>query len=99
VQTTKFATAFASIFNNSGAAANGCGIVPVTSVPATFSFQTTNPATNTLTGTPNTRVAIPAGGVQTFLMFCNFSGSCSSRTMMPRTAGLLYSRTRLPARG
>jgi virginiamycin B lyase len=61
------ATAFAVILNT-GAAATGCGIAPVTSVPATFSFQTTDPNTNTLTGTPDTRVPIAAGASQTFLV-------------------------------
>src|SRR6266567_3173637 len=68
VQVGNQATAFAVILNNGPTAANGCGIAPVTSVPANFSFQTTDPNTNTLTGTPNTRVSIPAGGFQTFLM-------------------------------
>jgi virginiamycin B lyase len=68
VQTGSTATAFASILNSSGTTATGCGPALVGGAPATFSFQTTNPATNALTGTPNTRVAIPPGGVQTFLM-------------------------------
>jgi streptogramin lyase len=62
------ATAFSSILNNSASALDGCGIAPASAVPANFSFQTTDPATNLLTGSPNTRVSIPAHGVQTFLM-------------------------------
>jgi virginiamycin B lyase len=61
------ATAFATILN-SGAAATSCTIAPVTSVPASFSYQTTDPATNQLVGTPNTPISIGAGVAQTFLM-------------------------------
>lgn len=67
------ATAFASILNT-GAAASGCGIVPVTPVPARFDFQTTDPATNQLTGTPNTRVSIAAGGIQSYLIAFTANG-------------------------
>jgi hypothetical protein len=60
VQVGHFATAFASMINNSSTTVTGCGIAPVTSIPETFSFQTTNPVTNQLTGTPDSRVDIPA---------------------------------------
>jgi hypothetical protein len=59
------ATAFATIINASPATATSCGLSPVTSIAATFLYQTTNPSTNALTGTPNTPVDIPAGGLQT----------------------------------
>ena len=39
-----------------------------TTVDAAFSFQTTDPATNELTGSPNTPVVIPAGETQSFLI-------------------------------
>jgi streptogramin lyase len=68
VQVGSFATAFATIINAGATAATGCGIAPVTSTPANFSFQTTDPATNMLTGTVNTRVSIPAGGLQAFVV-------------------------------
>jgi virginiamycin B lyase len=61
------ATIFATILNT-GIAAINCGIAPVTSVPASFSFQTTDPITNMLTGTPNTRAPIAGGGLQTYLV-------------------------------
>jgi uncharacterized repeat protein (TIGR03803 family) len=67
VQVGNTATAFATILN-SGAAATSCGIAPATPVPATFSFQTTDPATNKLSGSPNTPVAIGAGKAQTYLV-------------------------------
>jgi hypothetical protein len=61
------ATAFASIINTGPSALN-CGIAPVTSVPADFLFQTTDPHTNQLVGAPNKRVPIAAGATQTFLV-------------------------------
>ena len=61
------ATAFATILNAGPATALGCRIAPVTLVPATFAYQTTDPATNLLTGTPNTPADIPAGSGQSFL--------------------------------
>jgi virginiamycin B lyase len=39
------ATAFATMINSGGANATGCAIVPVTPVPATFLYQTTDPST------------------------------------------------------
>ena len=67
VQVGNSATAFATIINTDTVTAAGCGIAPLSSVPAGFSYQTTDPATNALIGTANTPVDIAAGGVQTFL--------------------------------
>ncbi len=67
VQVGNTATAFATMINPATATATSCGITPVTSVPASFSYQTTDPATNALTGTPDTPVDIVAGGVQSFV--------------------------------
>ena len=61
------ATAFGTIINSGPANALGCGITPGTSVPAEFTYQTTDPATNALTGTADEPVDIPAGGAQTFV--------------------------------
>jgi hypothetical protein len=66
VQVGNTATAFATIINSGATAASGCAIVPVTPAPASFVYQTTNPATNALTGSPNTPVSIPSGGSQSF---------------------------------
>jgi hypothetical protein len=68
VQVGSSATAFATIINaDTVTAATGCSIAPLTSVPAGFSYQTTDPATNALIGTPDTPVDIAAGALQTFL--------------------------------
>jgi hypothetical protein len=61
------ATAFATIINTDSNTATGCTISPVTSIPATFTYQTTNPATNQVTGFGNTPVDIPAGAAQSFV--------------------------------
>ncbi len=62
------ATAFATMINADTGTAISCGLVPISSVPATFLFQTTDPNTNALTGSPNTRVNIPAGKSQSFVI-------------------------------
>ena len=69
------ATAFATIVALGTETAVGCAIVPLTGIPAAFSFQTTNPVTNALIGTPNTPVDIPAGSFQTFLVAFTPSGT------------------------
>jgi hypothetical protein len=66
VQVGATATAFGTILNASGATATGCRIAPVTIVPATFHYQTTNPA-NQLIGTPDTPVDIAPNGAQSFI--------------------------------
>jgi hypothetical protein len=68
VQVGNTATAFATIINIGSSALSGCAIVPITTVPASFVYQTTNPATNALTGSPNTPVSIAAGGSQSFVI-------------------------------
>jgi hypothetical protein len=60
-------TAFATILNAGPVTALGCAISPLTTVPATFLYQTTNPNDNTLTGTANTPADIPPGQGQTFV--------------------------------
>jgi virginiamycin B lyase len=68
IETTATATAFATIINASSTDATGCGIVPVTPVPATFTYQTTNPQTNAITGSPNQPVSIAGGKPQSFVI-------------------------------
>ena len=67
VQIGDTATVFATVINTGPGTATGCSISPVTPVPATFLYQTTDPATNALTGTPNTPADIAEGAAQTFL--------------------------------
>jgi YVTN family beta-propeller protein len=61
-------TAFATILNTGPDNGTTCTIEPATNIPASFVFQTTNPSTNVVTGTPNTPVNIPAGQGQTFVI-------------------------------
>ncbi|MBV9824645.1 MAG: hypothetical protein JO001_03040, partial [Alphaproteobacteria bacterium] len=62
------ATAFATILNAGPGDASTCTIAPATGVPASFAFQTTDPATNALTGTANTPTNIPAGAGRSFVI-------------------------------
>jgi len=62
----EIATAFAVIINAGPFHATGCSIAPAANV-TNFVYQTTDPATNALTGTPNTPVDIPPGGAQPFM--------------------------------
>ena len=68
VQVGVAATAFATIINAGVSTATGCGISPVTSLPANFSYQATDPATNQVTGSPNTPVDIAAGAARSFII-------------------------------
>ena len=67
VQTGTVATAFATILNPDGEAAENCSITPATEIDADFFYQTTDSATNEVTGSLNTPVTIPAGGSQAFV--------------------------------
>jgi hypothetical protein len=69
VQVNAPGTAFATVLaSGAGGPATGCSIGPLTPIPASFLYQTTDPATNQLTGAPNTPVTISAGQGQTFLI-------------------------------
>ena len=61
------ATAFATLINSGDEPAEACGLSPATAVAGTFSYQTTDPATNTPVGTADTPVDIAAGGSQSFV--------------------------------
>jgi hypothetical protein len=61
-------TVFATILNTGSVDGSFCAIAPATGVAATFHYQTTNPTTNVMTGTPDTPVTVPAGGGQTFVL-------------------------------
>ncbi len=65
------ATVFATILNPASIPGNACAIQPLSngnSFNGTFFYQTTDPATNTANGTPNTPVTIPANGSQSFVL-------------------------------
>jgi hypothetical protein len=92
-------TAFATVINNGATAATACFIAPLINLPASFLYQTTNPATNTLTGTANTPVNISAGGSQSFFFALTPSAafppgsvtlnfSCSNAPPAPIVLGL-----------
>jgi hypothetical protein len=93
------ATAFATIINTGQAIAAGCSIAPLTSVPALFVYQTTNPATNQVTGFPNTPANIAAGAAQSFVFAITptapiaptdvqFSFDCANTESAPINIGL-----------
>jgi hypothetical protein len=110
VQVPTPATAFATIINTSGATASSCAPGPLTSVPATFSYQTTNPMTNQVTGTPNTPVSIANGASQSFVFALTptaavaptliaLSFDCTGLAAAPSIPGvntLLYSASTTP---
>jgi hypothetical protein len=99
VQVGTPATAFATLINTAQATASGCGLSPLTSVPATFTFQTTNPTTNEVMGAPNTVIDIPPGTAQSFVLAVTpsapfaptevaFSFACVNTDMAPSIPGL-----------
>lgn len=92
-------TAFATIINTGGTTAPQCAITPAGGQPLSFAYQTTNPATNVLTGTANTPIDIPAGASQSFVIAPTptdtfspvqvpFSFACSNIVPAPRVTGL-----------
>jgi hypothetical protein len=93
-------TAFATIINTDTVTGTNCSIAPITSLPATFVYQTTSSATNALTGTANTPVNIPGNnGVQSFVIAITptaaiaptnvqFSFSCANENAAPVNVGL-----------
>jgi len=67
IEVNATATAFATIINTGSVTATACRLSPSIALPGIFSYQTTNPATNALTGQQNTPVDIPAGAPQSFV--------------------------------
>jgi hypothetical protein len=92
VEVGNTATAYATIISNSTSAATGSAIVPVTSVPASFVYQTSDPTANALTGTPNMPVNIPAGGSQTFVI-----GLTADAPMVPTEVAFGFACGGIPA--
>jgi len=75
IETGGTATAFATIINPSASNLSNCFITPATALPASFVYQTADSATNALTSTPNTPVAIAAGGSQSFVYALTANGT------------------------
>jgi hypothetical protein len=82
VQVGTPATAFATMINIGQATALGCSPAPPSNVPATFTFQTTNPATNQIIGTPNMPVDIAAGAAQSFVFAFTPTGAFAPTEVM-----------------
>ena len=68
VQVGTPATLFATMLNAGAEDGSNCRIGPDPAITGAFSYQTTNPVTNELTGSPDTPVTIAAGGFQTFIV-------------------------------
>src|SRR5262245_30088766 len=104
------ATAFATIINAGPAPATGCGISLIPAIAADFSYQTTDPNTNQVTGSPNTPVNIAAGAAQSFVIALTptspivptevqFNYSCNNASPAPNFIGLntlLFSASATP---
>ncbi|MGH7389853.1 MAG: hypothetical protein ACREM3_10410 [Candidatus Rokuibacteriota bacterium] len=78
VQVGTAATAFATIINLGQITATQCSLSPPPNLPATFTYQTTTPATNELTGTADTPVNIPPGVAQSFVFAFTPSAAIAS---------------------
>jgi len=106
-------TVYATVINSGEKAvdATGCYVALDSELPAHFSYQTTNPHTNVVSGLPNTPVPIPANTAKSFVLLLepwaaieshdvHFVFACdnvgSARTL-PAVNTLLLSATTLPA--
>ncbi len=69
VQVGATAIVFVTIINTGGVTATACSIAPPAGFSGSLSYQTTDSATNALSGTLNTPANIPAGGSQSFAVF------------------------------
>ncbi len=93
VQVGATATSFATIINTSPDTAGFlCQLQPATSIPAAFSFQTTDPATNGLTGTVNTTVTVAPGAAQSFVI-----GFTPTATFAPTEVAFTFTCANSPA--
>ena len=99
VQVGIVVTAFAAIINTGNSLAIACKITSLSGLAASFHYQTTNPNTNQITGTPDTPVDIASGGFQSFVIafiptqplastYLQFSFDCANRDPAPINVGL-----------
>jgi len=61
-------TAFVTVVNAGSTVVPGVGVFLKTSIPATLTFQTTDPSTNRPIGSPDTPIDLPPSGSQTFVI-------------------------------
>jgi YVTN family beta-propeller protein len=71
------ATVFGTVINAGPGTARNCYVAPATTLPLSFGFQTTDSATNALTGTPNSVADIPEGKSQSFILALTPTGTFS----------------------
>jgi virginiamycin B lyase len=93
-------TAFATIMNADVNGASTCAPALATPIPAAFAYQTTDPQTNAVTGTPNTPASfVPPGKSQTYVIALTpsatipptnvaFSFACSTAGPAPTVTGI-----------
>lgn len=62
-------SAFVSIINGGNVVATDCRLALDTAIPVAFSYQPTDPVTNTVLGLPNTPTDIAPGAVQSYVVF------------------------------
>lgn len=68
VQVNSAATLFVTLINGGAETATGCRVEPDLNVSFAFSYQTTDPATNEVTGSPGLPVELAPGESQSFLV-------------------------------
>jgi hypothetical protein len=104
------ATFYATMINPSPATARNCSITLASDIPATLTFQITDPATNQPVGAPNVPATIPPSGTQTFVLALIPSGTvpptdvrfnfgCGGTSLAPVVIGvntLLFSASATP---
>jgi hypothetical protein len=104
------ATFFATMINPSPRTATDCRIALASDIPATLTFQITDPQTNQPVGAPNVPASIPAQGTQTFVLALipsaaippvdvRFNFSCNGTSVAPVVTGvntLLFSASTTP---
>jgi NHL repeat len=81
VQATGVATIFATVLNASGTGLSNCQVALPSATPRLLQldYQTTDPSSNALTGSPDTPASIAANGSQTFLL--SFSNTENTGTL------------------
>lgn len=99
VQIGRSATAFSAVINAGSQTARNCIIAPRSEVPGDFMFQSTDPATNQPTGTPNSPVDVPSGAIRSFMVAftptgelqpteVKFNIGCENTELVPTQTGV-----------